>query len=89
MLTPGLSGLPEPQLVLTMDDVLGTALAVDLTGMGAGAVVLDLTPGTPVEDVTQSLQVDGAAVSLLQELALRRDLFLQDARGGERRHVHS
>ena len=77
MLTQGLPGLPEPQIVLTTHDAPSSALVVpvDLRGLGGGIVPIAAVPGQPAQDLVQDIQVLGATHPLVP---LFHDLFLQD-----------
>ncbi|OLQ11339.1 hypothetical protein AK812_SmicGene4821 [Symbiodinium microadriaticum] len=86
ILTQSLPGLPEPQIVLTDQDVPPSAVVVplDLRPWGVNIVPVVLTPGLPVSEVLSQLQLP------MFELAgnpIYHDLFLQDTRGGVHQHT--
>ena len=81
LLTTGLPGLAEPQFVLTTAGAPCLAVPLDLREFGGNVVVVNPAPSTSLEDLLQG-ELDLAEDDVLQDHLLRRDLFLQDARGG-------
>ena len=81
LLTSGVPGFAEPQFVLTGAGAPHPVLPFDLRGLGGPVTALSLAPGVAVEDmVREAPSLDLS--ELMQDLLLRHDLFLQDARGG-------
>ena len=81
LLTTGLPGLAEPQFVLTAAGAPSLSVPLDLRDFGGPVVAINPAGGGSLETVLQEI-LGMEEAELLQEHLLRRDLFLQDARGG-------
>ena len=81
LLTQSIPGLPEPQIVLTDQDVPASALVIplDLRDVGGGITPVVLEPGQPVAEVLHTLHTPSMPPL---DAPIYHELFVQDTRGG-------
>ncbi|CAE7501382.1 unnamed protein product [Symbiodinium sp. KB8] len=81
LLTQSIPGLPEPQIVLTDQDVPASALVIplDLRGVGGGITPAVLEPGQTVVEVVHTLHTPDMPPL---DAPIYHELFVQDTRGG-------
>ena len=86
ILTQSLPGLPEPQIVITDQDVPSEASVVpfDLRAWGVSVLPVVVSPGQHISEILGQLQLPAFE---LPGSPLYHDLFLQDTRGGVHQHL--